>query len=71
MSHGWRSHMNGSVNSTPAERCTGEVMKNLFGTKMLLMFAYEVASELRVKNKTHNKSFFFFFSQHSSLTASN
>ena len=49
-----------------AERCIGEVMKNIFGTKMLLMFAYEDASELRVKNKTH-KVFFFFFSQHSSL----
>lgn len=40
-----------------AERCTGEIMKNLFGTKMLLMFAYEVASELRVENKT--RIFFF------------
>ena len=49
-----------------AERCTGDVMKNIFGTKMLLMFAYEDASELRVKNKTH-KAFFFFFSQHSGL----
>ena len=48
-----------------AERCIGEVMKNIFGTKMLLMFAYEDASELRVKNKTHKV--FFFFSQHSSL----
>ena len=46
-----------------AERCIGEVMKNIFGTKMLLMFAYEDASELRVKNKTHKV---FFFSQHSS-----
>ena len=45
-----------------AERCIGEVMKNIFGTKMLLMFAYEDASELRVKNKTHKVFFFFFFS---------
>ena len=44
-----------------AERCIGEVMKNIFGTKMLLMFAYEDASELRVKNKTHKVFFFFFF----------
>ena len=43
------------------ERCIGEVMKNIFGTKMLLMFAYEDASELRVKNKTHKVFFFFFF----------
>ena len=51
-----------------AERCIGEVMKNIFGTKMLLMFAYEDASELRVKNKTHKVFFFFFFfSQHSSF----
>lgn len=42
-----------------AERCIGGVMKNIFGTKMLLMFGYEDASELRVKNKTH-KVFFFF-----------
>ena len=57
-----------------AERCIGEVMKNIFGTKMLLMFAYEDASELRVKNKT-NKVFFFFFFHNTavqlSLTASN
>ena len=45
-----------------AERCTGDVVKNIFGTKMLLMFAYEDASELRVKNKTH-KVFFFFTTQ--------
>lgn len=50
-----------------AERCIGEVMKNIFGTKMLLMFAYEDASELRVKNKTHKVFFLFFFPQHSSL----
>ena len=50
-----------------AERCIGEVMKNIFGTKMLLMFAFEDASELRVKKKTHEVFFFFFFSQHSSL----
>ena len=43
------------------ERCIGEVMKNIFGTKMLLMFAYEDASELRVKNKTNIVFFFFFF----------
>ena len=43
------------------ERCIGEVMKNIFSTKMLLMFAYEDASELRVKNKTHKVFFFFFF----------
>ena len=55
-----------------AERCIGEVMKNIFGTKMLLMFAYEDASELRVKNKTH-KVFFFFHNTavQLSLTASN
>ena len=46
-----------------AERCIGEVMKNIFGTKMLLMFAYEDASELRVKNKTHKVFFFFFTTQ--------
>lgn len=34
---------------------------------MLLMFAYEDASELRVKNKIHNFFFLLFFSQHSSL----
>ena len=44
-----------------AERCIGGVMKNIFGTKMLLMFGYEDASELRVKNKTHKVFFFFFF----------
>lgn len=46
-----------------AERCIGGVMKNIFGTKMLLMFACEDASELRVKNKTHKVFFFFFTTQ--------
>lgn len=54
-----------------AERCIGEVMKNIFGTKMLLMFAYEDASELRVKNKTHKVFFFHNTAVKLSLTASN
>ena len=55
-----------------AERCIGGVMKNIFGTKMLLMFGYEDASELRVKNKTHEVFFFFHNTAvQLSLTASN